>query len=89
MTRHHTHSANFISIGGITLGSLGLSGAACQLSHLCCFIARVAFEILASVVPAVWHASQGLTLDHPRLLDCLCQLASIWPLVEPLAKAAF
>lgn len=88
MASQHTDSANFISIGGITLGSLGLSGAACHVDHLCCFIARVAVEILSSLVPALWHASQGLSLDHPCLLDCLCQLASIWPLVASLARAA-
>ena len=88
MASQHTDSPHFISIGGITLGSLGLSGAACHVDHLCCFIARAAVAILSSLVPALWHFSQGLTLDHPYLLDCLCQLASIWPLVESLAVAA-
>lgn len=87
MASQFTHSHNLISIGGFGLAGLGLSGAACQVSHLCCLVTRVALGLLPLVALAAWHASQTLVLDHPRLLECLCQLLSLWPVVVTLAKA--
>ena len=87
MAKQLTHSQYLISIGGSTLAGLGLGEAACHLNHLCCVVVRMALEVLPTIILGAFEASEGLAFDYPRLLECLCQFASIWPLVVCLARA--
>ena len=85
MAKQLAHSQYLISIGGSTLAGLGLGEAACH--HLCCVVVRMALEVLPTVILGACEASEALAFDYPRLLECLCQFASIWPLVVCVAKA--
>jgi len=87
MTKQPAHLQHLIPMGGITLAGLGVSEAACSLSHLCGVVLRMAFEMLPTILLMAWQASEALAFSHPRLLECLCQFLSIWPLVVSLAKA--
>jgi hypothetical protein len=87
MASQLTYSQHLISIGEITLAGLGLDTAASQVSHLGCLVARAALKMLPSLVLAAWQTSQTFAFDHPRLLECLSQLLSLWPVVVSLAKA--
>ncbi len=86
MERQHIRSQNLKSIAGVALAGLGLNGAACQLSHFFCGIAREALGILPSVVLAAWQASQAFAVDCHRVLECLSQLVSFWPLILTMAR---
>ncbi len=91
MATKQTRFRNLKSIGGSALLGLGpfllfwrLDGAACQVSHIFCAIAREALGVLPSVVLAALQASLAHAFDHFRVLECLLQmLVSCWPL--PLA----
>jgi hypothetical protein len=85
MASQLTYSQHLISIGEITLAGLGT--AASQVSHLGCLVARAALKMLPSLVLAAWQTSETFAFDHPRLLECLSQLLSLWPVVVSLAKA--
>ena len=87
MARQLTHSQHLIAVGGVSLAGLGLSEAAYHLNHLGCAVARVALELLPTILLAGWRATQALAFDHPRFFECLCQISSIWPLVVCVAKA--
>lgn len=86
MAKQLTHSQQLISIGGIALAGLGSSEVACQLSHLCCAVVRMALEALPAMILMAWQTSQVLAFDHPRLVECLCQFACLVPLVVSLVK---
>ncbi len=89
MTKQHTRFRNLKSIRGPALLALGpfllfwrLDGAACQVSHIFCAIAREAVGVLPSVVLAALEASLVHAFDHFRVLECLLQtLVSCWPLL--------
>jgi hypothetical protein len=85
MASQLTYSQHLISIGEITPAGLGT--AASQVSHLGCLVARAALKMLPSLVLAAWQTSETFAFDHPRLLECLSQLLSLWPVVVSLAKA--
>ena len=85
MAKQLTHSQYLISIGGSTLAGLGRGEAACH--PLCCVVVRMALEVLPTVILGAFEASEALAFDYPRLLECLCQFASIWPLMVCVAKA--
>lgn len=85
MAKQLTHSQQLISIAGIALAGLGSSEVACQLSHLCCAVVRMALEALPAIILMAWQTSQVLA-DHPRLVECLCQFACLVPLVVSLVK---
>ena len=88
MPRQHIRSQSHKSITGAALAGLGLDGAACQLSHLFCAIAREALGVLPSVAPAAWQASSACVFDHHWLLECILQmLVSCWPLIHTMAGA--
>ena len=87
MARQLTHSQHLIAIGGVSLAGLGLSEAGYYLNHLSCVVARLALELLPTLLLATWRATQALAFDHPRFFECLCQAFSIWPLVVCVAKA--
>ena len=87
MAKQLTHSQYLISIGGSTLGGLGLGEAACHLNHLCCVVVRMARQVLPTLILGALETSQARAFDYPRLLECLCQFASIWPVVVCVAKA--
>jgi len=87
MARQLTHSQHLIAIGGVSLAGLGLSEAASYLNHLSCVVARVALELLPTILLAAWRATQALAFDHPRFFEFLCQVFSVWPLVVCVARA--
>lgn len=87
MTRQ-LRSQSYKSIVEVALAGLGLDGAACQVSHFFCTIAREALGGLPSVVLAVWQASSACVFDHHWLLGCLLRkLVSFWPLIHTMAGA--
>jgi hypothetical protein len=46
----------------------------------------MALELLPTILLAAWRATQAFAFDHPRFLEYLCQVFSIWPLVVCVAK---
>jgi|HubBroStandDraft_3_1064219.scaffolds.fasta_scaffold1569505_1 hypothetical protein len=97
MARQHNTSRIVKSIlaaalVGLSLLSLSgkLDGPSTQVTNsLLGASARVALELLPSVISAVWHVLQTLALDHPKSSSCPLQmLVSCWPLLRILARAA-
>jgi hypothetical protein len=97
MARQHNTSRIVKSIlaaalVGLSLLSLSgkLDGPSAQLTNdLLGASARVALELLPSVVSAAWQVLQTFAFDHPKPSSCPLQmLVSCWPLLHILAAAA-
>jgi len=97
MARQHNTSRivkPILAAAFVGLSLLALSGkldgpSAQWTSSLLGASARVALELLPSIVPAAWHVLQTLAFDHPKSSSCpLRMLVSCWPVLRILARAA-
>jgi hypothetical protein len=97
MARQHNTSRIVRSILAVALVGLSLFSLSGKLdapsaqvtNSLLGASARVALELLPSIVSTAWQVLQTSAFDHPNSSSCPLQmLVSCWPLLRVLARAA-
>lgn len=90
MTSGHkfSQSSKWIA-GAAALVGVGLHGAACQWGHFLTMLTREVLGVLPCLVLETLQALQAYTLDHQRLLECLCHVSvsSLWSVLLDMAGA--